>query len=42
MDVLVYTPTEWAEMMSQRRFVQKEILNKGRVVYERQTEESNY
>lgn len=35
MDVLVYTPTEWAEMTSQRRFVQEEILNKGRVVYER-------
>lgn len=35
MDVLVYTPTEWAEMTSQRRFVQAEILNKGRVVYER-------
>src|SRR5262245_12416495 len=35
MDVLVYTPTEWAEMTGQRRFVQEEILNKGRVVYER-------
>jgi predicted nucleotidyltransferase len=35
MDVLVYTPTEWAEMMSQRRFVQAEILSKGQVVYER-------
>ena len=35
MDVLVYTPTEWAEMTSQRRFVQAEILSKGQVVYER-------
>jgi predicted nucleotidyltransferase len=35
MDVLVYTPTEWAEMTSQRRFVQEEILSKGQVVYER-------
>ena len=33
MDVLVYTPIEWAEMTSQRRFVQEEIVNKGRVVY---------
>jgi predicted nucleotidyltransferase len=35
MDVLVYTPTEWAEMTSQRRFIQEEILSKGQVVYER-------
>ena len=35
MDVLVYTPTEWAEMTSQRRFVQEEILGKGQVVYAR-------
>jgi predicted nucleotidyltransferase len=35
MDVLVYTPTEWTEMISQRRFVQEEILSKGQVVYER-------
>jgi predicted nucleotidyltransferase len=35
MDILVYTPTEWAEMVSQRCFVQEEILRKGQVVYER-------
>ena len=35
MDVLVYTPAEWAEMISQRSFIQKEVLNKGRVVYAR-------
>jgi predicted nucleotidyltransferase len=35
MDVLVYTPTEWVEMTSQRRFVQEEILSKGQVVYAR-------
>jgi predicted nucleotidyltransferase len=35
MDVLVYTPTEWAEMTHQRSFVREEIVKKGRVVYER-------
>ena len=35
MDVLVYTPAEWAEMTSQRSFIQEEILNKGQVVYAR-------
>ena len=35
MDVLVYTPAEWAEMLSQRSFIQEEILNKGQVVYAR-------
>jgi len=35
MDVLVYTPAEWAEMISQRSFTQKEVLNKGQVVYAR-------
>ena len=35
MDVLVYTPDEWAEMTSQRSFIQEEILNKGQVVYAR-------
>jgi predicted nucleotidyltransferase len=35
MDILVYTPTEWAKMTSQRRFIQEEILSKGQVVYER-------
>ena len=35
MDILVYTPAEWAEMVSQRSFIQEEILNKGQVVYAR-------
>ena len=34
-DVLVFTPVEWAEMSIQRRFIQAEILSKGQVVYER-------
>jgi predicted nucleotidyltransferase len=36
MDVLVYTPAEWADMSRQRRFVKEEILGKGQVVYERE------
>jgi len=35
MDILVYTPSEWAEMTSKRTFVQDEILAKGQVVYKR-------
>lgn len=35
LDVLVYTPAEWADLIASRRFVQEEILNKGRVLYER-------
>jgi hypothetical protein len=35
MDVLVFTPVEWAEMSIQRRFIQADILSKGQVVYER-------
>lgn len=35
MDVLVYTPTEWAEITRQRSFIQEEVVKKGRVVYER-------
>jgi len=35
MDVLIYTPTEWAEMASDRSFIRDEILNKGQVVYAR-------
>jgi predicted nucleotidyltransferase len=35
MDVLIYTPAEWAEMISQRRFVQEEILSKGQEDAER-------
>jgi predicted nucleotidyltransferase len=35
MDVLVFTPVEWAEMSIQRRFIQADILSKGQLVYER-------
>ena len=34
MDVLVFTPVEWAEMSLQRRFIQADILSKEQVVYE--------
>jgi uncharacterized protein len=34
-DVLVYTPSEWERMKSERLFIKKEVLEKGRVVYER-------
>ncbi len=34
-DVLVYTPSEWERMKSERRFIKREVLEKGRVVYER-------
>ncbi len=33
-DVFVYTPAEWERMKSERHFI-KEVLRKGRVVYER-------
>ncbi len=35
MDVLVYTPSEWAEMVRDRPFIREEILHKGKVVYAR-------
>lgn len=34
-DVLVYTPAEWERMSSERPFVKKEMVEKGKVVYER-------
>lgn len=34
-DVLVYTPSEWKRMKSERLFVKNEVLEKGRIVYER-------
>jgi len=34
-DVLVYTPSEWERMSSERPFVREELLGRGRVVYER-------
>jgi len=33
-DILVYTPTEFAQLGAQRPFVRDEILGKGRVLYE--------
>ena len=35
LDVLVYTPDEWADLTANRRFIQEEIVAKGRVLYER-------
>lgn len=34
-DTLVYTPDEWEQMQAERSFVRNEMVNKGRVVYER-------
>ena len=34
-DVFVYTPAEWERMISERPFFKEEVLEKGRVVYER-------
>jgi len=36
MDVLVYTPEEFAELSESRDFFKEEILAKGRVLYERE------
>jgi predicted nucleotidyltransferase len=35
LDVLVYTPAEFAQLYQERAFVRDEIVNKGRVLYER-------
>ena len=35
MDILVYTPEEFAQLSRERPFVRQEILQKGRVLYER-------
>ena len=35
LDVLVYTPGEYAELISTRPFVAEEIAGKGKVLYER-------
>ena len=37
LDVLVYTPKEWDHLMATRLFIQQEIVQKGRVIYERTT-----
>lgn len=34
-DILVYTPAEFARLSRERAFVRDEILRKGKVVYER-------
>ncbi|MGB9873169.1 MAG: nucleotidyltransferase domain-containing protein [Anaerolineae bacterium] len=35
-DILVYTPEEFARLSQERPFVREEILRKGRVLYERE------
>lgn len=35
MDLFVYTPGEWEQMKAERAFARQEMLEKGRVVYER-------
>jgi predicted nucleotidyltransferase len=35
-DILVYTPQEFARLSQERPFVRQEILQKGRVLYERE------
>jgi uncharacterized protein len=35
MDLLVYTPDEWAEIIETRPFVRDEIVAKGLIVYDR-------
>lgn len=34
-DILVYTPAEFAQLAQQRAFVREEIVAKGKVLYER-------
>ncbi|MFZ1401019.1 MAG: nucleotidyltransferase domain-containing protein [Candidatus Promineifilaceae bacterium] len=35
LDILVYTPEEFAQMREDRTFMQSEIIEKGRLLYER-------
>ncbi|MBC7222623.1 nucleotidyltransferase domain-containing protein [Candidatus Bipolaricaulota bacterium] len=35
MDVFIYTPEEFAELVRTSRFFQEEVLEKGKVLYER-------
>ena len=35
-DILVYTPGEWEEMKRERPFFRQEILNKSKILYERE------
>jgi len=34
-DLLIYTPDEFEELQQQRKFVREEVVEKGKVVYER-------
>jgi len=34
-DLLVYTPEEFKQLIQERRFIREEILEKGEVIYER-------
>jgi predicted nucleotidyltransferase len=34
-DILVYTPEEFARLCQERRFIRDEIIGKGKVLYER-------
>jgi predicted nucleotidyltransferase len=34
-DILVYTPEEFARLFQERRFIRDEIIGKGKVLYER-------
>ncbi len=36
LDVLVYTPAEFARLYQERAFVRDEIVGKGRILYERE------
>lgn len=36
-DILVYTPAEFEQMIQQRAFMRDEIVRKGKVLYERRT-----
>lgn len=36
MDILVYTPEEFAQIQKERLFVREEIVGKGKVLYERE------
>jgi hypothetical protein len=35
LDILVYTPKEFAQLAKERPFFQQEIVGKGKVIYER-------
>lgn len=35
LDLLIYTPEEFAELKHERRFIQEEVVKKGKLLYER-------